>query len=128
MKNVFTKDKRTYIGFFASELIDQNLPFVFKIKNQTGTFTVTKELRDRYPASLVNFRNDSGINGSLRHEIPTSEFEYYLNPYEPFKGPPIDLEDAFMDRWSLRDLFSIYNNVPVSNKQWLNELIKNNKK
>lgn len=123
-KKPFTLNKKIHIGFFPKEL--ETVPFNFSITGREGIFTVTKELKDKYPYK------ETGIG--QRHEIPIDEFEfsYTFEPWSPGipkMEAPVEHEDAFMERWSLRDLFSIYNNVPESNKIWLNNLInKYNKK
>lgn len=114
-KKPFTKDGIIYVGFFDTELANNKLPLEFTIIGKDGKVDIiTKEVKDKYPSKPVLF----GSKETLRHEIPVTEFVV-----QEVNTMPVDLEDAFMSHFTLRDLFSIYNNMPVSNKQWLNELI-----
>lgn len=125
-KRPFTQKGKVYIGFFPKEL--EILPFNFKIAGKSETFEVTQEMKDMYEAKLTSI--------GVRVEIPTSEF--YDAKYKPIDigewtpgiiPPPNELEDAFIERLTIRDIFSIYHGVEESNKPFLNNLIrKYNKK
>lgn len=125
-KRPFTQKGKVYIGFFPKEL--EILPFNFKIAGKSETFEVTQEMKDMYEAKLTSI--------GVRVEIPTSEF--YDAKYKPIDigewtpgiiPPPNELEDAFIERLTIRDIFSIYHKVEESNKPFLNNLIrKYNKK
>ncbi len=119
-KKPFTLNKVIHIGFFPKEL--NELPFEFNIVGHADKiFKVTKKLKEKYPPV------ETGIGP--RHEIPIDELtqvKLEFNISIPEMKPPVELEDAFLDRLSVRDIFAIFNNKPVSNKQFLNDLINKN--
>lgn len=120
-KSPFTKNGNVYVGFFVNEL--KNVPFEFLIKNDTKVHIVTQELKDKYPAVGVQFGNTI----ALRHEIPTKEFtEFILKDYEPPIGPFGPKTDDNIDYMTIRDFFCIIHKIPKSEKEWLNNLIKQN--
>ncbi len=124
-KRPFTQKGKVYIGFFPKEL--EVLPFNFKIVGKPGVFEVTEDIASTYEAKSTNI--------GIRVEIPINEFEptitelYNIDAWIPSVPPPNELEDAFIERLTIRDIFSIYHKVEESNKPFLNNLIrKYNKK
>jgi hypothetical protein len=93
----------------------------------------------------LNFREEyssSESNGSIRYFIPVSELiliktnspDILLE--EKAKGPEqikldlkvhVDQEDIFLSNATLRDFAAVILKQPVSNKEWLNELIQKSK-
>ena len=118
-KRPFTQKGKVYIGFFPKEL--EILPFNFKIVGKPGVFEVTEDIASTYEAKSTNI--------GIRVEIPINEFEptitelYNIDAWIPSVPPPNELEDAFIERLTIRDIFSIYHKVEESNKPWLNKLI-----
>jgi len=124
-KRPFTQKGIVYVGFFPKEL--EILPFNFKIVGKPGVFEVTEDIASTYEAKSTNI--------GIRVEIPINEFEptitelYNIDAWIPSVPPPNELEDAFIERLTIRDIFSIYHKVEESNKPFLNNLIrKYNKK
>ena len=69
--------------------------------------------------------NATEITAAIPKGIPTK-----VNPMELFEvaEPLEEREDGHYSSTTIRDLYSIFNNVPLSNKPWLNDVIKEGRK
>ena len=95
--------------------------------------------------TIVTYEKVEG-NAGLSYVIPFSALElvydfseqgkvapaYVPDPYTNEVDDDLDLDDvsasdAHFNAMTIRDIYCIYQNVPLSNKSWLNELIRKGK-
>lgn len=125
------KGGRIVVGIFQSEF-----------KKEKGFFfeLITRELEPSDPERKVYkiannpfFADEYELNEKGSYLVPIEELqEIWRKPAEGKRGPvqtyeAPDLIDAPYSDMTIRDYMAIHTGRPVSNKEWLNDLIKTNK-
>jgi len=92
--------------------------------NEKGSYLVpVEELRVVNPDSVA-ISKSSAVTAS-DNVLEKKQYERHLL-VERYKAPA-PMEDAAYSQMTIRDYYAIHSGKPVSAKNWLNELIKNNK-
>lgn len=112
VKKSYIKGNEPFIGCFSKELDDV---FYFYIEYDNKFYKLPKQ-ENKEKFDLEDFGNYK------KYQIPMSKCIEIKEP-EPYK----ELEDANMSAMTVRDLAAILLKKPISNKIWLNHIIKENK-
>ena len=107
-KKTFIKDDEIYIGLFEDE-IERGIKFT--LNDDFIVYSFDKEyIKSNY--ELLNWEW-KGKN----------YFKYEVKIKDLIENEFKELEDDNISSLTIRDLYSILQNVPCSNKPWLNQLI-----
>lgn len=126
-KTALNKNGVRSVSLFNSEV--RSGDFYLEFTNfDYETVDLTRTLwKHRYNPEFHTEYATEGNGDTMRYLVPVDELQAVQTTSKDVQKMVIStMEDDMMDKLSIRDLYSIIQNKPVSMKSWLNDLIKAN--
>lgn len=127
-KVVFTRSGVKIVTFFPSELSKETDIFTEFVDFEYNPTDPSRTLyRWRYNPYFAQELQREGHGDQLKYVVPVEELQKVTITKKHVAELSLsDLKDEGIDRLTIRDLYAIIQNRPVSKKGWLNETIRSN--
>jgi hypothetical protein len=127
-KIMFNRNGGKVVTFFPSELSKETDVYTEFVDFDYMPVDTKRALyRFRYNPYFTQELATEGSGEQIRYIVPIDELEkVMITPKDVAENTLGDLKDDGMEKMTIRDLYAIIQNQPISKKGWLNEIIKTN--